>query len=126
MPRSLHPHRHAHRHAHRQPHASAAARAPGPERAAGIERTEPNPPPATIPSGKRWRGDAGQATTEYALILLGAALVALLVVAWATSGGASGRIGQLFDAVVDSVISRLGDPGAITARPSWNSRSAWP
>lgn len=52
-------------------------------------------------------GDAGQATTEYALILLGAALVGLIVVAWATSGGSSGRIGRLFDAVVDSVISRL-------------------
>lgn len=53
------------------------------------------------------RRDPGQATTEYALILLGAALVGLLVVAWATSGGAAGRIGQLLDAVVDSVISRL-------------------
>lgn len=51
--------------------------------------------------------ERGQATTEYALILLGAALVGLIVVAWATSGGAGGRIGQLFDAVVDSVISRL-------------------
>lgn len=54
-----------------------------------------------------WRGDSGQATTEYALILLAAALVGLLVVAWATAGGAAGRIGQLFDAVVDAVMSRL-------------------
>jgi hypothetical protein len=56
---------------------------------------------------ERGRGDRGQATTEYALILLGAALVGLLVVAWATAGGAAGRIGDLFDRVVDSVISRL-------------------
>jgi hypothetical protein len=56
---------------------------------------------------RRMRGANGQATTEYALILLGAALVGLLVVAWATAGGAAGRIGDLFDRVVDSVISRL-------------------
>jgi hypothetical protein len=55
----------------------------------------------------RGRGTSGQATTEYALILLGAAVVGLIVVAWATSGGASGRIGQLFNSVVDSIISRL-------------------
>ena len=41
--------------------------------------------------------DRGQATTEYALVLLGAALVALLVVGWATSGGGAGKIGHLFD-----------------------------
>ncbi|MFM8267552.1 MAG: hypothetical protein ACKOA2_05990 [Ilumatobacteraceae bacterium] len=51
--------------------------------------------------------DDGQATTEYALVLLGAALVALLVVAWASSGGTAGRIGTLFDKVIDSVIDRL-------------------
>jgi len=66
--------------------------------------TNPNPPPALQSS---LEDDTGQATTEYALILLGAALVGLIVVAWATSGGSSGRIGRLFDAVVDSVISRL-------------------
>ena len=53
------------------------------------------------------RGDAGQATTEYALVLLGAALVALLLVAWATSGGGAGKIGQLLDRVVDSIIDRV-------------------
>jgi hypothetical protein len=66
-------------------------------------RTAQHPHP---PRGDRPR-DGGQATTEYALILLGAALVGLIVVAWATGGGSSGRIGRLFDAVVDSVISRL-------------------
>ncbi len=58
-------------------------------------------------SALRGRGTSGQATTEYALILLGAAVVGLIVVAWATSGGANGRIGQLFNSVVDSIISRL-------------------
>lgn len=49
----------------------------------------------------------GQATTEYALVLLGAALVALLVVGWATAGGGAGKIGRLFDRVIDSVIDKL-------------------
>jgi len=49
----------------------------------------------------------GQATTEYALVLLGAALVALLVIGWATAGGGAGKIGRLFDRVIDSVIDRL-------------------
>jgi len=49
----------------------------------------------------------GQATTEYALVLLGAALVALLVVGWATTGGGAGKIGQLFNRVIDSVIDKL-------------------
>jgi Flp pilus assembly pilin Flp len=51
--------------------------------------------------------DEGQATTEYALVLLGAALVALLVVAWATGGGGAGKIGRLFDRVIDTVISKV-------------------
>jgi Flp pilus assembly pilin Flp len=53
------------------------------------------------------RDESGQATTEYALVLLGAALVALILVAWAGSGGASGRIGQLFDSVIDTIMSKL-------------------
>ena len=53
------------------------------------------------------RGDRGQATTEYALVLLGAALVALLLVAWATAGGGAGRIGDLLDRVLDAVTSKV-------------------
>lgn len=49
-------------------------------------------------------GQAGQATAEYALVLLGAAVVAIALVTWATQ---SGRIGQLFDAVFDQLQSRL-------------------
>jgi hypothetical protein len=57
--------------------------------------------------GSRLRSDRGQATTEYALVLLAAALVALLVVGWATAGGGAGKIGRLFDRVIDSVIDRV-------------------
>jgi len=59
---------------------------------------------ATVP---RVRGDRGQATTEYALVLLAAALVALLVIAWATAGGGAAKIGRLFDRVIDSVIDKV-------------------
>ena len=51
--------------------------------------------------------DEGQATTEYALMLLAAALVALMVVAWATAGGGAGKVGRLFDRVLDAVIDKL-------------------
>jgi Flp pilus assembly pilin Flp len=51
--------------------------------------------------------EEGQATTEYALVLLGAALVALMLVAWATAGGGAGKIGRLFDRVIDAVIDKL-------------------
>lgn len=51
--------------------------------------------------------NAGQATTEYALVMLGASAVALLVITWATAGGGAGRIGRLFDRVIDGVIGRI-------------------
>lgn len=51
--------------------------------------------------------DRGQATTEYALVLLAAALIGLLVVGWATAGGGAGKVGRLFDRVIDSVIDRV-------------------
>ncbi len=57
------------------------------------------------------RTERGQATVEYALVLLGAAVIALLVVAWATDGGGSGRIGELFDSVIDNVLTRSDDAG---------------
>jgi Flp pilus assembly pilin Flp len=44
------------------------------------------------------RDQRGQATAEYALVLLGAAAVALLIVSWATH---SNKIGELFNAVID-------------------------
>jgi hypothetical protein len=48
--------------------------------------------------------DRGQSTAEYALLLLGAATIALIVVTWASG---TGKIGELFDAVVDSIIGKV-------------------
>ncbi len=50
------------------------------------------------------RSQRGQATTEYALVLLGAAAVALLLVAWATKTGA---MGALLDAVLANIRRRV-------------------
>jgi Flp pilus assembly pilin Flp len=63
----------------------------------------------TEPGGlrARLRDDRGQATTEYALVLLAAALVALLVIAWATAGGGAARVARLFNRVIDSVIEKV-------------------
>lgn len=46
----------------------------------------------------------GQATAEYALVLLGVAAIALLLAAWAAK---SGKITDLFDAVVDQLIDKV-------------------
>lgn len=48
--------------------------------------------------------DRGQTTAEYALVLLGAAAIALLLVAWATK---TNRIGKLLDFVVDQIVGRV-------------------
>ena len=53
---------------------------------------------------RRPRGDDGQATAEYALVLLGAAAIALLLVAWAMK---SGKVTALFDTVIDKIMSKL-------------------
>lgn len=50
-------------------------------------------------------GQAGQSTVEYALILLGAAAVALVVVAWVTQ---TDLIGRLFDTVVGRILQQAG------------------
>ena len=47
-------------------------------------------------------GDRGQATAEYALVLVGVAALALLVLAWATD---TGKVGELLDAVFDRLLS---------------------
>ena len=54
-----------------------------------------------------WRDERGQATTEYALVLLAAALVGVLVIGWATAGGGAAAIGRLFDTAIESVIDQL-------------------
>ena len=48
--------------------------------------------------------DRGQATAEYALVVLGAAAVAMLLIAWATS---TGKVSTLLNKVVDSVAGRI-------------------
>ena len=55
-------------------------------------------------SSFRPHSDRGQATAEYALVLLGAAAIALLLIAWATQTGA---VGRLLDAVLDSILNRV-------------------
>ncbi len=50
------------------------------------------------------RRDRGQTTAEYALVLLGAATVALVLVAWAAK---SGTISALLDAVVNAILAKL-------------------
>lgn len=50
------------------------------------------------------RGDRGQSTAEYALLILGAAAIALVVVSWATG---TNKIASMFDAVIDSVIGNI-------------------
>ena len=57
------------------------------------------------------KNDSGQATTEYALVLLGAEVIALLVIAWATDGGGAGRIGELFDTVLSEIFNRTDSVG---------------
>jgi len=58
-------------------------------------------------SRPRWNDDSGQATTEYALVLLAAALVGVLVIGWATAGGGAAAIARLFDSVIQSVIDQV-------------------
>jgi Flp pilus assembly pilin Flp len=47
------------------------------------------------------RREEGQTTAEYALVILAAAAVAVVLIAWARS---SGRLPQFFDQVIDNVI----------------------
>ena len=49
---------------------------------------------------RRLTDDRGQSTAEYALVLLGAAAVALLLVAWATK---TGKVTRLLNTVLDLV-----------------------
>ena len=51
--------------------------------------------------GRLDRSARGQTTAEYALVMLAAAAVAGLVLAWATKSHA---VARLFDAVIDKVI----------------------
>jgi Flp pilus assembly pilin Flp len=50
--------------------------------------------------GRRLRSESGQASVEYALVLLGAALVATLLIGWATK---TELLGDLFDHVLSLI-----------------------
>ena len=52
------------------------------------------------------RREEGQTTSEYALVILAAAAVAVVLITWAHS---SGKLPTFFDQVIDSV---MGDAGA--------------
>ena len=51
--------------------------------------------------GRELRREEGQTTAEYALVILAAAAVAVVLIAWARS---SGRLPAFFDQVIDQVI----------------------
>lgn len=87
--------------------APPSASCQAPDSAATSTGTADAPAAASQPPARRARGDSGQATTEYALVLLAAALVGLLVVGWATAGGGAAKVGRLFDRVIDSVIDKV-------------------
>ena len=48
-----------------------------------------------------WSAATGQTTAEYALVILGAAAIAALIIAWATDGHA---ITRLFDVVIEKIL----------------------
>lgn len=52
----------------------------------------------------RARDQRGQATAEYALVLLGAASVALLLAMWAKE---SGTVGKLLDAIFGTLVDMV-------------------
>ncbi|HKN88739.1 MAG TPA: DUF4244 domain-containing protein [Acidimicrobiia bacterium] len=58
-----------------------------------------------VPERALIRGTAGQTTAEYALVILAAAALATMVIAWATHSGA---VGRLFDAVLQRVLGSAG------------------
>lgn len=51
------------------------------------------------------RREEGQTTAEYALVILAAAAVAVVLIAWAHS---SGKLPAFFDQVIDDVIGNAG------------------
>jgi len=56
---------------------------------------------ALIGAALRLRREEGQTTAEYALVILAAAAVAVVLIAWAHS---SGRLPAFFDHIIDTVI----------------------
>ena len=55
--------------------------------------------------GRRLAEEAGQTTAEYALVILAAAAVAVVLIAWAR---ASGKLPAFFDSIIDQVADSAG------------------
>jgi Flp pilus assembly pilin Flp len=53
----------------------------------------------------RLRSQRGQTTAEYALVILAAAAVAVVLIAWAR---ASGKLPAFFDSIIDQVAGSAG------------------
>ena len=49
----------------------------------------------------RWREERGQTTAEYALVILAAAAIAVVLLAWARS---SGKLPAFFDRIIDRIV----------------------
>jgi Flp pilus assembly pilin Flp len=50
--------------------------------------------------GRPARGEEGQTTAEYALVILAAAAIAVVLIVWARS---SGKLPAFFDKIIDSI-----------------------
>jgi hypothetical protein len=55
--------------------------------------------------GRPAGGEDGQSTAEYALVMLAAAAIALVLLAWART---SGKLPAFFDRVIDSIMGGVG------------------
>ena len=70
-------------------------------------------PPPMRPADGRQRdstttgSELGQATTEYALVILAAAFVGLMVVGWATTGSGAETVSRLFDRILRTVLEQV-------------------
>ncbi|MFA9563123.1 MAG: DUF4244 domain-containing protein [Acidimicrobiales bacterium] len=55
-------------------------------------------------SSDRLRGDSGQTLPEYALVIVGAAALATLLLTWVSN---TDMLGSLLDSVIENVIGRI-------------------
>jgi len=70
--------------------------------------TPPSPPANDgRPDQRRTPLELGQATTEYALVILAAAFVGLMVVGWATTGSGAETVSRLFDRILRTVLEQV-------------------
>ena len=63
----------------------------------------PRPVPLSFRPRSTW-SERGQTTAEYALVILGAAAIALLVLAWAAQ---TGKVSTLLNKIIDSVAGNV-------------------